>query len=92
MILQKYCLLVDDVHSYSNPNGGGKRKGRRQTYPPPFPNGKGAGRLMAVTDFQDNVSFEDGLSFSPLGETGEGFCRDLSPIVVIFRLVELPLS
>ena len=28
---------------------------------------------MAVTGFQINVSFEEGLSFSPLGETGEGF-------------------
>jgi len=40
--------------------------------PPPFPNGKGAGRLMIVTVFCGKVSVEDGFSFSPLGETGEG--------------------
>ncbi len=40
--------------------------------PPPFPNGKGAGRLMAVTVFCGKVSVENGFSFSPLGETGEG--------------------
>ena len=32
-----------------------------------------AGRLMAVTVFQVNIWFDDGFSFSPLGETGEGF-------------------
>jgi hypothetical protein len=35
-------------------------------------NGKGAGRLMLVVIFQVNVEFEDGLGFSPEGETGEG--------------------
>jgi hypothetical protein len=41
--------------------------------PPPFPNGKGAGCVMVVMGFQVNVWFEEGLSFSHLGETGEGF-------------------
>jgi hypothetical protein len=47
--------------------------GEKEPIPPPFPNGKGAGRLIiVVTIFQVNISFEEGLSFSPLGETGEG--------------------
>jgi len=31
------------------------------------------GRLMIMTVCQVNVWFEEGLGFSPLGETGEGF-------------------
>ena len=50
-----------------------------RTYPPPFQNGKGAGRLTMVTVVQVNVLFEEGLSFSPLGETGEGFGIGTSP-------------
>jgi len=36
--------------------------------PPPFPNGKGAGRLMAVMVFQDKVLFHVGFGFSPFGD------------------------
>ncbi len=43
--------------------------------PPPFPNGKGAGRLMAVAIFQDKFLFHVGFGFSPFGEMGEGFYR-----------------
>ena len=49
------------------------RRGRGPI-PPPFPNGKGAGRFMAVTGFQGKLRYLDGFSFSPLGETGEGVC------------------
>ncbi|MBI5823740.1 MAG: hypothetical protein HZB18_06910 [Chloroflexi bacterium] len=36
--------------------------------------GKGAGRVMAVVIFQSKVTFvSGGISFSPLGEKGEGF-------------------
>jgi len=56
--------------------------------PPPFPpssslpksgrsaqdDGKGAGRVMAVVIFPGKATFvSGGISFSPLGETGEGF-------------------
>jgi len=41
--------------------------------PPPFPNGKGAGRVMAVVIVHSKATFvSGGISFSPLGETGEG--------------------
>ena len=64
-----------------NPTGGGKRKGRegKQPIPPPFPNGKGASRLMGLIIFQVNVSVEDCISLSPSGETGEGFVRGNLP-------------
>jgi hypothetical protein len=74
----------------SNPNGGGKREVR--PIPPPFPNGKGAGRLMVGTVFLVSVLFEEGLRFSPLGETGEGFGLDLTQMETINRRVGLPLS
>ena len=52
----------------------------RWTYPPDLPKpalslskgGKGASRLMAVLNFQVKGWFEEGFSFSPLRETGEG--------------------
>ena len=44
------------------------------TIPPPFPNGKGAGRVMAVVIVHSKATFvSGGINFSPLGETGEGF-------------------
>jgi len=44
------------------------------TIPPPFPDGKGAGRVMAVVFAHSKATFVSGvISFSPLGETGEGF-------------------
>ena len=69
----------------SNPNGGEDLSPMVVIFrrvegpiPPPFPNGKGAGRLMVVTSFQWKIFdlFEDGFGFSPLGETGEGFGVD----------------
>jgi hypothetical protein len=48
--------------------------------PPPFPNGKGAGRVMAVVVVPSKGTFvSGGISFSPFGETGEGFsCGKMS--------------
>jgi len=44
----------------------------RGPFPSPFPKGKGAGRLMAETVFQVNVSFEDGSASPPWGRLGDG--------------------
>ena len=42
--------------------------------PPPFPNGKGACCVMSLLTFHSKATFvSGGISFSPLGETGEGF-------------------
>ena len=44
------------------------------------PSPKGEGILLVsilregLVDFQSNVLFEDEFGFSPVGETGEGFC------------------
>ena len=55
----------------------GKEKGEEMSMgpiPPPFPNGKGAGRVMGLVIFHSKATFvSGGFGFSPLGETGEGF-------------------
>ncbi len=61
-----------------------RRRAWDATYPPPFPNGKGARCVMGLLNFQSNVSLEEGFGFSPLGETGDGrgvllFCITIPP-------------
>ena len=76
-------FLFCDI-SYVNPNWRGKRKGRDlspivmifgvvRPIPPPFPNGKGAGRLMAVTVFQVKAWFEEHIASPPWGRRERGF-------------------
>ena len=57
--------------------------------PPPFPNGKGAGRLMAVKTFRDKVLFHVGFGFSPFGETGEGFLQVYNGSLECCRLLQM---
>jgi len=78
-----------NLYCVANPNGGGKRKGRKcdlsprpsllrlrfqKAVAPLRINGKGAGCVMAVT-----VLVGDCFSFSPMGETGEGFLLEPHP-------------
>lgn len=48
--------------------GGGKGP-----FPQPFPEGKGAGRLMGVTVFRGSVSVEEGLASPLQGRRERGF-------------------
>src|SRR5512145_2152983 len=59
--------------------------------PPPFPQGKWAGRWMVVTSFQANILFEDGRASPPWGRRERGLL-DLTQMAVIDRCVGLPLS
>ena len=44
------------------------------TIPPPFPNGKGAGRVMGLVIFHSKATFvSGGFSFSPWGRRERGF-------------------
>jgi len=60
--------------------------------PPPFPNGKGADRLMGVTVSQGDDWIEDGFSFSPLGETGEGLVWTSPRLRLLFGVTVCPFA
>jgi hypothetical protein len=50
------------------------KRGREEgPFPPPFPEGKGAGRLMGVTVFRGSVSVEEGLASPLQGRRERGF-------------------
>jgi len=56
--------------------------------PPPFPNGKGAGRVMAVVTVHSKATFvSGGISFSPKGEKGEGFSCGKIPIMPVKNII-----
>ena len=46
------------------------------TYPPALPKWEGGWSVDGCDDFPSQCWLKDGLSFSPLGETGEGFVVD----------------
>ena len=63
--IQHQHLHNSHAHVVRHPNAYWVGKG---PIPPPFPNGKGASRLMDMTIFQVSVLLDEGLSFSPLGD------------------------
>jgi len=80
----KWNLRQDGI---GKENGGGDEEGMGPI-PPPFPNGKGAGRVMVVVIFRNKATFVwEGISFSPLGETGEGFSCGKIPIMPVKNII-----
>jgi len=65
-------------------------EGRLGPIPPPFPNGKGAGRFMGLLIFQSNVLLEEQIASPPWGRRERGLYLDLTQMSVINRRVGLP--